>query len=153
MISFGAWNVRGINKTRKQLEVAKFLSYHNLSLVGLLETKVKRKGLGALYLRMFPNWCITTNLAWPEGGRIIVAWKSVDAHVDILSSRSQFIHMEVSPVNGTPFMCTFVYGSNNRHERQHLFEELGVLSQTIASPWIILGDFNCVAQFDERLGS
>jgi hypothetical protein len=56
VIIFGAWNVRGLNKTRKQLEVARFISYHNLSLVGLLETKVKRKELGTLYLRMFPNW-------------------------------------------------------------------------------------------------
>ena len=73
MISFGAWNVRGINKARKQIEVAQFLSYHNVSLIGLLETKVKCKGLGSLYLRIFPNWCFTTNLAWHEGGRIIVA--------------------------------------------------------------------------------
>lgn len=50
-------------------------------------------------------------------------------------------------------MCTFVYSSNDIHERQQLFDELGVLSQSISSPWIILGDFNCISQFDERLGS
>lgn len=93
MISFGAWNVRGINKTRKQLKVARFISYHNLSLVSLLETKVRRKGLRAHYLRMFPNWCLTTNLAWHDGGRIIVGWKSGDVHVDILCCLSQFIHL------------------------------------------------------------
>lgn len=27
------------------------------------------------------------------------------------------------------------------------------MSQTISSPWIILGEFNCVANLDERLGS
>lgn len=46
---------RGINKARKKFEVARFIAYHNLSLVGLLETKVKRNGLGELYLRMFPT--------------------------------------------------------------------------------------------------
>ena len=40
MINFGAWNVRGVNMTRKLLEVARLISYHNLSLVGLLESKV-----------------------------------------------------------------------------------------------------------------
>ena len=44
MISFGAWNVRGINKAKKQIEVAHFLSSNNISLIGLLENKVKRKG-------------------------------------------------------------------------------------------------------------
>lgn len=27
------------------------------------------------------------------------------------------------------------------------------MSQTISSPWIVLGDFNCIAHFDERVGS
>ena len=27
------------------------------------------------------------------------------------------------------------------------------MSQTILSPWIILSDFNCVANLDERIGS
>ena len=65
--------------------MARFISYHNLSLIGLLETKVKCKGLGALYLRMFRNLYITTNLAWHDGGCILVGRKSADVHVDILS--------------------------------------------------------------------
>ena len=111
MISFGAWNVRGINKARKQIEVAHFLSYHNVSLIGLLETKVKRKGLGSFYLRRFPNWCFTTNLTWHDGDRIIVDWRTTDFHVDILSCQSQFIDVAVAPNNGDSFRCTFVYGS------------------------------------------
>lgn len=38
-----AWNVRGLNKASKQEEVARFISSHNISLFGLLESKVKRK--------------------------------------------------------------------------------------------------------------
>ena len=68
----------GINKAKKHIEVAHFLSFHNISLIGLLETKVKRKELGSLYLRMFPSWCFTTNLAWHDGGRIIVARRSAN---------------------------------------------------------------------------
>ena len=64
MINFGAWNVRGLNKVNKQLEVAQYLSTHNISLIGLLETKIKRSSLGALYLRGFPGWCITSNISW-----------------------------------------------------------------------------------------
>jgi hypothetical protein len=84
MINFEAWNVRGLNKVNKQLEVARFLSSHNISLIGLLETKIKRSGLGSLYLRVFPGWCLTSNLAWHDGGRIIIGWRSEDIQVDIL---------------------------------------------------------------------
>ena len=53
MTNLCAWNVRGLNKVNKQYEVARFLFSHNISLFGLLETKVKRKGLEALYLLLF----------------------------------------------------------------------------------------------------
>ena len=41
MNSILAWNVRGLNKRNKQLEVARFLAFNNINLFGLLETKVK----------------------------------------------------------------------------------------------------------------
>lgn len=50
-------------------------------------------------------------------------------------------------------MCTFVYGSNDRNERIQLFCALRDLSQSVSTSWIILGDFNCVANLDERIGS
>jgi hypothetical protein len=92
-------------------------------------------------------------LAWHDGGRIIVGWKSEEVQVDILVCRSQLIHLKASPLNGFPFLCTFVYGSNDKRERQQLFSDLGAISQQVSSPWIILGDFNCVANLDERIGS
>lgn len=153
MISFGAWNVRGLNKAKTQLEVAHFLSQHNISLIGLLETKMKRKGLGSLYLHIFPSWCFTSNLSWHDGGRIIVAWRSTDVHVAVLVCHSQFIHVEVTPAFGAKFMCTFVYGATLRKDRQQLFDELQGLGSSMKSPWIILGDFNCVANLDECIGS
>ena len=68
MDSICAWNVRGINKLKKHVEVAKFLSTHNIHLFGLLEIKVKRNSLGFHYLRICPNWYISSNLAWHDGG-------------------------------------------------------------------------------------
>lgn len=35
------WNVRGLNRCSKQLSVRNFISAHNISLFGVLETKVK----------------------------------------------------------------------------------------------------------------
>ena len=46
-----------------------------------------------------------------------------------------------------------MYGSSDKHKRQHMLYDLRVMSQIITSPWIILGDFNCVANLDERIGS
>ena len=77
------WHVRGLNKVSKQAEVTRFISNHNVSLFSLLETKVKRQGICALYQRICPSWCISCNLAHHKGGRIIVAWKAEEIKVDI----------------------------------------------------------------------
>ena len=91
---------------------------------------------------MFPNWCFITNLAWHDGGRIIVAWRTMDVHVDVLSCPRQFILVALAPNNGDSFLCTFVYGSTMKQDRLQLFSVLQEMSKSINSPWILLGDFN-----------
>ena len=148
-----AWNVRGLNKAKKQEEVARFISNHNISLFGLLETKVKRNNLGRLYQNICPGWCFTHNLDWHKGGRIIIAWKGEDIKVDIKRYHSQYIHLEVFPSFDKKFMCTFVYSATNKHIRQDLLNHLEDMNQGTNMPWIVLGDFNCIANLNEKIGS
>lgn len=92
------------------------MSEFNNSLIGLLETKIKRSALGALYLRVFPEWCINRNIAWRDGGRIIVGWQNEDIQIEILQYDSQYIHVMGDHRTGARFHCTFVYGSCSVHE-------------------------------------
>ena len=146
------WNIRGLNKARKQQELANFIANHNVSLFGFLETKVKRNALGPLYLRLCNNWCFTHNLVWHKGGCIIIGWKGEEMKVSIRECNSQVIHLEVHPLNGTTFFCSFVYGATAPQERLQLFQQLESIGNHMNRPWIILGDFNCVAGMDERIG-
>ena len=122
MNSILTWNVRGLNKARKQIEVVRFISNHNISLFSLLETKVKRQGLDTLYQRLCPTWCFTHNLAWHKGGRIIVAWKSDELRVDIKHYNSRNIHVEVTPLVEEKLHCSFVYGASDKKGREEMFE-------------------------------
>ena len=83
-------------------------------------------------------------------GRIIIGWESEDIQIDILHCDSQFIHVTETPMTGTSFHCTFVYGSSMVHERKKLFTSLQEISNSIQTPWVVLGDFNCVENFNER---
>lgn len=112
-----AWNVRGLNTTRKQSEVSRYLLHHHVSLFGLLETKVKHHNLGPAYQRLCPGWCFTHNLAWSDKGRIMIGWKEEEMVVHISFCSSQIMHLEVKPVLGSPFVCSFVYGATNKAER------------------------------------
>uniref|UniRef100_A0A803QNL0 Reverse transcriptase domain-containing protein n=1 Tax=Cannabis sativa TaxID=3483 RepID=A0A803QNL0_CANSA len=95
-----SWNVRGINDYNKQNQVKNILHVNKAGLVGLLEKRVKALKLGALYVDMFKGWCFTLNIAWQEGGRIIVAWNPFSYSVNILNCTNQLIHLLVVTLDG-----------------------------------------------------
>ena len=132
--------------------MAHFIANHNISLFSLLETKVKRQGISALYQRICPSWCITHNLALHKGGRIIVAWKAKEIKVDIRFVSCQIIHLVVSPHVGDSFACSFVYGATDKNERGIMLTELETIGATVTRPWIVMGDFNYIANLNERVG-
>ena len=144
--------MRGLNSANKQFKVAHTLTTHNIGLFSLLETKIKRSGLGPLYRRLCYNWCLTSNLPWHKGGRIIVGCKLEFLKVNICLYSSQLIHLFAIPIMGVPFFCRFVYGASYRNDRLELFCQLESISKHIDKPWIALGDFNCIANFNERIG-
>ena len=147
-----SWNVRGLNSSQKQSEVCRFIQQHGIGLVGLLEHKVKLPNLGKLYQKIFSGWCFTSNSSFHSGGRIIVAWNPGSFTVSILSVTAQHIHCHVTPMSGMPaFFCTFVYAFNDSKQRESLWSDLRVLNTQ--DPWILCGDFNCVMNIEERIGS
>lgn len=62
------------------------------------------------------------------------------------------MHLEVKPSKGFSFFCTFVYGATNKHERQHMLNHLTLLKNPSTGLWMVIGDFNCVANLNERVG-
>ena len=146
------WNFRGLNKANKQAEVAHFIANHNISLFSLLETKVKRQGISALYQRIYPSWCITHNLALHKGGRIIVAWRAEEMKVDIRFVSSQIIHLIVNPNVCDSFDCSFVYGATDKNDKGIMLTELENIDTTVTRPWIVIGDFNYKSNLNKRIG-
>ncbi|KAM6569088.1 hypothetical protein CsatB_017073 [Cannabis sativa] len=127
------------------------LNVHKAGLVGLLETRVKAQKLGALYVNMLKGWCFTSNIAWHEGGRIIVAWNPFSYSVNILNCTSQLIHLLVATLDGKHrFYVTFVYAFNKLKGRKMLWSDL----KNIAThePWMVMGDFNEILFKEERMG-
>ena len=142
MINNIARNVRGLNNVNKKNEVANTLSLLNVGMFGLLETKIKRHGLGPLYQRICYGWCVISNLSWRKGGRIIVGWKQEYFKVDVKVCSSQLIHLFVIPTMGDPFFCTVIYGASDKNMRLQLFSQLELISKGIDMAWAMLGDFN-----------
>ena len=73
--------------------------------------------------------------------------------VDIKRCHSQYIHLDVFPSFSSKFKCTFVYSATDKDVRQDLLNHLEDMNQEISMPWIVLSDFHCIANLNERIGS
>ena len=112
---------------KREKELSIFLDAQIVSLFSFLETKVKRANMGCLYQNLCPNWCFSHNLAHHHGGRIIFGWKGSEMNVIILFMSSQIVHLEINPVIGESFLCSFVYGDNSASNWSVLFQQLAAL--------------------------
>ncbi|KAH0898507.1 hypothetical protein HID58_048075, partial [Brassica napus] len=119
MSSIFAWNMREFNMPRKQKAVKYWVKAAKLSLGCLLETRVHEDNFQEVFDATFPGWSYIHNYSHHRLGRI---WAT-----------------------GDTFLCSFIYASNCAIERRELWNEMELVSRSVAgdqNPWIIQGDFN-----------
>ncbi|XP_062113344.1 uncharacterized protein LOC133824476 [Humulus lupulus] len=85
-------------------------------------------------------------------GRILVLWRRSFVNVQVLLVHQQFVHCLVK-FSGLQqdLVITFVYGFSLLAERLDMWRGLSSLS-ILNLPWLVVGDFNSVFDFDDRVG-
>lgn len=73
-MNLAAWNVRGLNGPLTQNKVVSLCRQHNISLFGLLETKMKLERVFVFMNNKFRGWNWFSNHHMAERGRILVIW-------------------------------------------------------------------------------
>ncbi|XP_074302968.1 uncharacterized protein LOC141637308 [Silene latifolia] len=91
-----SWNVRGSNDPLKLQEIHDFLRVNNLDMLGILETKTKKRVSGTVLRSYFGSYHFLCNYDHLNQGRIWLLWKSSTVVVTPLIVHSQFIHCKVS---------------------------------------------------------
>lgn len=151
MDSIACWNVRGLNKASRRLDVKSFLSNNKTYLVGLLETKIRLQRKNRV-LKAFKDWQSIANYDYCPDGRIWMLWKPAKCSVICLQSSSQFMHCEVLFYDlNVKVLITFIYGFNTTEERESLWAALRRISLSITGPWMLLGDLNTTLLYDEKI--
>lgn len=116
-IHFGFWNLRGLNDPLKQKAAKKILNKNQLSLIGLIEHKIKQPNIKRVISFMCPRWPSVSNSMHAPLGRILLTWDPNVLSITVLHESSQLIHCEVHATQeGHDFLATFVYGSNDHNE-------------------------------------
>lgn len=107
--------------------------------------------MGGVFLNLFSDWCLSSNNAWDDGGRIVLAWNPRVFHVDIILCTNLIMHLRIEEVNKErKFHATVVYAFNKERERRKLWQDLKNLN--MLSPWLILWDFNAILEAGDRIG-
>lgn len=135
-----------------QREIRSLITQHQLSFIGLVETRVRDNNLPLVRRSTFPQFrnvfsnsshCIVSTRIW-------VGW-SPDIKVEIVSSSDQHVHCRTS--NGSVvMMITIYYGCNSASDRKRLWDSLLHCSNNVNLPWIVLGDFNIIRWSYEKRG-
>ncbi|XP_020263344.1 uncharacterized protein LOC109839326 [Asparagus officinalis] len=170
------WNIRGFNKSSKHKIVRQFIQDYNLSLLGLLETKIPGSKLQSLTMKITKDWKWICNVHEAGNGRIWLLWDS-----DILTMQDtiltdQYITCWIESRDGKfsslctivyahnqmtsrrilwsdlLTFCTIVYAHNQMTSRRILWSDLLTFKNNVTGPWVIGGDFNAITSYDEKIG-
>ena len=76
-------------------------------------------------------------------------WK-YSLEVTPLQSSHHWLHIRVQQVDKSMYFITGVYGPSHTFDRNKLWNFLLEVSQTMNSPWLILGDFSQLHFAEEK---
>ena len=144
-MNISVWNLRGLNIPHKHPEIRSFLSVKSISLLALLETRVKFNKSITIRNSCCAGWRMVHNYSEASNGRIWVLWHPNYCSVEVLNLSDQFIHCKVTSNDGS-LNChiTFIYGWNSGSQRLQLWKDLVDISKHMYGPWLCSGDFNAI---------
>lgn len=151
-MNIGSWNVRDLNGPLTQNKVADLVRQHNLTIFGLVETKLMLDRIHSFMHRKFRDWSWCSNLNTVEGGRILIMWNPLLVDCNPRDITKQAVHCSiVDKTTSKKFACSFVYGFNIVADKRELWSSLISWGINNYDPWILLGDFNSTLFLDDRM--
>ncbi|KAK7267105.1 hypothetical protein RIF29_19769 [Crotalaria pallida] len=102
---------------------------------------------------MFLDWGSFTNLEDHPIERIWVVWKKDMFGVEVIRHSSQLVHCRVNyNHDDSLYYVTFVYAHNDSERRIELWEDLKEIGESMMGKWMLLGDFSCCLNVQEKIG-
>lgn len=152
MIKLASWNVRGLNNPTKQVALRKFIHANSLSLVGIVESKIRKENMSSSMMCCLPSgWEFIHNGDVGPVARIIVAWRKQGSIIREIFKSDQVILISVE-IDMKTFLLSVIYGFNQASSRRQLWVDLRSCHGFVGSqPWILVGDFNSVTWQNEKL--
>ena len=144
MIKLVAWNIRGLNDPLMQKELSTFVRVHSLSVVCILEARVRNSNKDIIFNSILPGWGLLHNYEHASLGRIWVCWNPRVVSIVALLCTDQAILCYITILkDNNSFFCSAIYASNNQIDKRVLWSHLQWCASSVGSkPWFLVGDFN-----------
>ena len=83
----GSWNIRGVCEPFKQRELRSWILNHHISMVGVLETRVRAGRSPHLIDSIMASWQSVSNYSQHTNGRIWLLWDPIvlDIHPTLIT--------------------------------------------------------------------
>ena len=82
-------------------------------------------------------------------GGLVLAWKR-GLTVNLVQLTQNWIHTQITRVNGFTFFLTGVYGPSNFRDWSNLWNFIIECGFTVQEPWLLIEDFNQVIRALEK---
>lgn len=146
------WNIRGFNAPVHVQEARRFIRSNRLSVICLLETKVRATSESQVQQSFMPSWQFEIVRYDNAVSRMWLCWNPTEMEVEILNVDVQWIHSRIRFISTNISCCsTFVYGLYEPIDRRLLWNFLRSSAIVLRDvPWCVLGDFNAIRSPHER---
>ncbi|XP_020696824.2 uncharacterized protein LOC110109937 [Dendrobium catenatum] len=129
---------------------------HRLEMLCILEAKLSTNPDSDHWFahshHIFPHEKSCNNLCSSISGIIWLKWNANCVNFRPIITSSQLIHGIVSFSSDSQFLLSVVYAANTQSDRTSPWNQLASLADSISSPWLVMGDFNCFRTVKEKLG-
>ena len=131
-----------------------FLLCHSLSVVCILETRVRNSNKDRIFTSILPDWGLLHNYDHALLGRIWVCWNPSVVSIAAMHCTDQAILCYITVLKDNSFFfCSAIYASNNQIDRRVLWSHLQWCASIVGSmPWFLVGDFNTTRFSSEKNG-
>jgi hypothetical protein len=146
-----SWNCRGLGNLRTVRDLCRMVKEKRPALVFLMETKLRRKKMEFVRMKMgFPNMFVVDCVG--KGGGLALLWDGgVEAEIQNFSQRHINVIIQ-EPNNGARWKLSGFYGHPDATKRVEAWSLLRNLAQMQPEPWVVVGDFNEVLFTSEKWG-
>ncbi|KAH0664989.1 hypothetical protein KY285_026195 [Solanum tuberosum] len=144
-------NIRGLNKPYKQEELKLFMRENNVSIIAILEHKIKEGLANKIFQKVAPGWRYEGNYAYTTKGRIWILWDPKYMDCVVGSKTAQYIQTNIKVKgSGIAFVFVAIYGLHTIHDRLGLWEDIRGLVATTQGPVLSMGDYNAILRAEDR---